>query len=178
MIWWLFETKKISFYEFKLLFFILCIVLAISITGWRIGTDYRFYQFQIQFSEQLKNCQGYVSFSEVRKTFRAFQPASLKHFIYNMDHPSEHIINKSIFYPNSFKVKAVIQSNAKPPWFCLDFTSSKSSFIEYEKTNFQDFITISCRKNINIEKIIIQRFDFSPFIQAVKSKKSFCKQPF
>lgn len=148
LIWWLFEIKNLSFLEFKL-FFIFCIIFTLSLTGWRIGTDYRFYQYQTQFANKLSYCQGYVSWSDVEEFTLPFHPRFLNKF-----HTAEfeqHIIDASIIFLNSFKVKSVIQSNRKPSWFCLDFSTPKK-----------------CLSNTN-------KFDFSSFIQSIKFHQSFCK---
>ena len=147
LIWWLFEINKVSFLEYKVFFFF-CIILTISITGWRIGTDYRFYQYQTQFAKKLSHCQGYVSWSEVEKSTPSFRPWFLNKF--HTVEFEQHIIDSSIIFPNSFKVKSIIKSNRKPTWFCLDFSTRKK-----------------CLSNMN-------KFDFSLFIQFVKSQQSSC----
>ena len=148
LIWWLFEIKKLSFSRYKL-FFVFCIILTMSLTSWRIGTDYRFFQYQMQFVKRLSHCQGYVSWSELEKSTLSFSPWFLNKF-----HNTQfewHIIDASIIFLNSFEVKTIISSNRKPSWFCLDFSKKEQ-----------------CLSNMN-------KFNFSSFIQSVKQKHSSCK---
>ena len=177
-IWWLFEMKKFHFSDFKL-FFILLLMLAISLTGWRIGTDYRFYQYQTQFVERLANCHGYVSWSEIEEASAPFKPWFLKYFYNIMEDPQEHIINASIFYSDFFEITSIIRSDMRPLWLCPDTSFLNKNLFEFNNkrtvNDFSEFIQKNC-KTANIKQIYIEKFDFSEFIQFVKSNKSFCKK--
>ena len=171
LIWWFFETKKISFPDFRY-FFLFCGFLAFSLTGWRIGTDYRFYQYTKQFSNRLSYCFGYVSWSEVEKSSSPFEP----YFLNKFHDPEEHIINMSIFYSDSFDVKSIVQSDFKPLWLCSNFFSPKRYLLDTHKVDFAEFIQKSCQKTINMTDITLYKFRFSQFIEFVKSQKSFCEK--
>ena len=53
-LWWLFENNKI---EIKKSFLISCVFSTLSLTAYRVGSDYQFYQFQKQFSKKLTTCK-------------------------------------------------------------------------------------------------------------------------
>ena len=171
LVWWLFENKKTTFSK-NPLFILSCVLLTISLTGWRTGSDYRFYQYQNQLARKLLNCSGFVSWEMVQKNTKPFKPLFLEKFYELQEDPDEHIINVSLFYSHSFKVKSIIQSEFKPLWFCRAFFPQKAIF--KNKTNYMNFINLNCKEKI-IDNIQINKFDFSEFFLALASKKTFCQ---
>ena len=173
LIWWLFETKRVSFLQSKS-FLIFCLILTVSLTGWRVGSDYRFYQYQSQFAEKLSHCLGWISWSKVQK-FSDFHPPFLKQF-YNLQvEPDEHIIDASLLYSKSFQVQSIVQSHSKPLWLCADFyESQKFSIFHRENHNLSEMIQDKC-KAVNLKNISMNFFDFIKFIKAVQMGQSHCK---
>ena len=172
IIWLLFEFKKINIKN--RLFILYCVFLSISLTGWRIVSDYRFYQYQTQLAKKLSHCSGYVTWNELQKDEFFFKPHFIKKFYTLQEDPEEHIINSSLFYSNSFMVKSIIQSEFKPIWFCQKSKSLNTLFY-YNKKDYKNFIQLKC-KDKKIQKLQLNRFDFSNFIESIKIRQSSCKK--
>lgn len=173
LIWWLFENKKIDLYKGSL-FFLYCVFLSISLTGWRVGSDYRFYQYQTQLAKKLSYCSGYISWEELQEEGVFFKPQFLQKFYDLQEDPEEHIINASLFYSNSFTVNTLIQSHFKPVWLCPKSQDSNTLFVK-NKMSYKDFIQLNCKNN-SFQKIKLNRFDLSNFINSVKIGRSSCEK--
>ena len=114
LIWWLFEKGNL---KVQRSFLVACIFSAISLTGWRLGSDYQFYQFQKQFSHKTLNCKGFVFWSSVKVDDyqydldydhvkdQSFYPQFLKVFNHGWKFSSS-----SLIYPRKFEVNAIVRS--------------------------------------------------------------------
>ena len=136
LIWWLFENNKI---QLRPSFFIACGIVLISLTGWRVGSDYQFYQFQRQFSDRLSHCKGIVEWSEVTKAEqkKIFNPGLFDTFNQGFKYTSS-----SLIYPRRLNIIAVIKSEtmfagcyAYPPYgMCEnDVDTTKNKFFNFSK---------------------------------------------
>ena len=63
LIWWLFENNKIQL-RLRPSFFIACGIALISLTGWRVGSDYQFYRLQKQFTRDISYCKGLIDLNQ------------------------------------------------------------------------------------------------------------------
>ena len=93
LIWWLFENNKL---KLKKSFFLAFSFIVINLTGWRIGSDYQFYQHQKQIAEKLSKCRGIIDWNEVSKEKNGVN--SIIHPFYLTAY-SLFLQNKKIFHP-------------------------------------------------------------------------------
>ena len=107
-LWWLFEKNKLKITKS---FLLVCIFTTISLIIWRTTSDYRFYQYQVQFSEKISKCKGLISWNDVKN--KSFQP----HFLNNF-YRWYSISQASIFYPRSYSIKALIKTELNST--CID----------------------------------------------------------
>lgn len=99
LLWWLFETKKL---QWKKSFLMASIVASISLTFWRVGSDYQFYRYQKQFADKLKNFKGLISWQD-------FRDDNLdREFIYPF-----HWISYSLLFPKKNFIKALVVADKK-----------------------------------------------------------------
>ena len=61
LIWWLFENKVLKLQND---FFVACIIILFSLTGWRVGSDYQSYQLQRKLSNSISSCKGLINWNE------------------------------------------------------------------------------------------------------------------
>ena len=105
LFWWLFEKKKL---EINSSFFSICVIVSLSLVVYRVGSDYRFYQFQKQFSASLEASQGIKTWEEVSKT-KSFKektdPLLFELFNFPWKYQSA-----SLFYPRKNKIKTLVLS--------------------------------------------------------------------
>ena len=165
LLWLLYEKKKINIAPKMKVFLFTCIVSCLSLTFIRIDSDYKFYRYQIKFSEQLtNNCEGLVMWPEVKKYFQHLDLA------YVLD--DYKIFYDSLFYPRSRYIKTLVSpshymaicmdDNYSPPLNCYNnsykqIESPYPSKIEtlYENSRF---------------------FHLLPIISNISDNKSFCKK--
>ena len=100
LLWLLFENNQ---FKLQKPFLLSLLFAIISLTFWRVGSDYRFYQYQTQFSEKISNCKGLISWNEVKN--KSFNPSFLKNF-----HRWYSVSHASIFYPRSYSIKTLIKT--------------------------------------------------------------------
>ena len=106
LLWWLFERKSLKITK---IFFIACIFATLFLTGWRVGSDYRFYDFQKQFSKSLLNCKGIITWTQVsqRKIFdRIIKPVLFNNFNFSWKYSSS-----SLIYPRLSNSSTIVLSS-------------------------------------------------------------------
>ena len=104
IIWWLFENNKL---QIQKSFISACAISIISLTGWRVGSDYQFYQFQKEFSKGHSYCKGIVEWNEVfqnRKSQNLFSSKLFKPF-----NKSFKYMSSSMIYPRNLKINAIVR---------------------------------------------------------------------
>ena len=120
-------------------------------------------------------CQGYVSWSDMKKSQISFRPPFLKYFYDLQEDPWEHIIDASILYSNSFQIQSIVQSYLKPPlWLCTNFDRLTQISLNKKRIDFSKSIQLDCNSE-DIKSIERNCFDFTIFCQAVKMNNSHCK---
>lgn len=65
LIWWLYERNTM---KLKRSFFISVIIYTLSLLFWRVGSDYKNYEFQKQMAEDLAGAKGIIDWHEFSKT--------------------------------------------------------------------------------------------------------------
>lgn len=99
LLWWLFEKEKL---KWKKSLFIATLIAAISLTIWRVGSDYRFYRYQKQFSNKLENFKGLVSWQD-------FKDDNMNR---NLIYPF-HWVSYSLLFPKKNSITALVVSDKK-----------------------------------------------------------------
>lgn len=142
LIWWLFEKGT---FNWEKSFLSACIIVVLSLTGWRVGSDYQFYKFQKQFSKQLSFCRGFVDWNEVAE----YNEEKYQH-LFKLFNWGWKYMSSSIIYPRHLNVQAVIKSKNRfhgcyrnPPYGMCEnnIDTSENRFFNfkkvlyYEKTN-------------------------------------------
>ena len=92
--WWMYERKKINIEKAE--FLLPCIFLCLNLVFFRVSSDYKFYKYQIQFSEYLKQCRGILNWEQISSQFKSINILNLE------------IFSESYIYPNSETVKSII----------------------------------------------------------------------
>jgi len=106
LLWWLFEQKT---FKIKKSFFITCVVSSLFLLIYRAGSDYKFYQFQKQFSAVLEHSEGIIKWEDItlKEGFKQkTDPLLFELFESSWKRPSA-----SLFYPRKNKVKTIVLTN-------------------------------------------------------------------
>jgi len=151
LIWWLFENNKL---QLKKSFFLAFSFIAISLTGWRIGSDYQFYQYQNQFSKEILKCKGIVDWNEIFKNNRMQYLSNSSLFrLFNL---SWKYMSSSLIYPRKKQINIIIKSENHfygcyqiPPYgMCENSIPRKNNkFFNFEKIIYYEKNNISeCHK--------------------------------
>lgn len=144
LIWWLFEKRKL---KWEKSFFLSCIIAVISLTGWRIGSDYQFYQFQKRFSKQLSVCRGFVDGEKAFKNKEAKFQHLFKVFNWRWKYMSS-----SLIYPRLTNIQTIVKSTNsfhgcyKTPPFGMcenNIDISENRFFNFERAIYYETNTLS-----------------------------------
>lgn len=99
LLWWLFETGKL---KWRQSFLIASLVAAISLTTWRVGSDYQFYRYQKQFSNKLENFKGLISWQDFKDDH--LEKEFIKPF---------YLVPYSLLFPKKNSITALVVSDKK-----------------------------------------------------------------
>ena len=137
LLWWLYENKKI---ELKQIFFKACMIAVFSLTLWRLGSDYQFYQFQKLFSKHISNCKGSINWEQTVKN-QDFNQLSNQIRYFKKDWK---LMSSSLIYPRQSNIEVIIRSKNR---FTGCYLNPSYGMCE------NDIITIN-NKFFNFNKII------------------------
>ena len=103
LLWWFYENQKI---KFKPVFFKACVIAVFSLSIWRVGSDYQFYQFQKLFSQHISNCKGIINWKQTVKN-QDLNKLSKKFKYFNLDWK---LMSSSLIYPRQSNINTIIRS--------------------------------------------------------------------
>lgn len=144
LIWWLFEKRKL---KWEKPFLLSCIIAVVSLTGWRIGSDYQFYQFQKRFSKQLSFCRGFVEGEEAFKN----REEKFQH-LFKVFNWSWKYMSSSLIYPRRTNIQAIVKSKKsfrgcyKIPSYGMcenNIDVSESRFFNFERAIYYETNNLS-----------------------------------
>ena len=132
IIWLLFERGKIKLYKG---FFISCVMIAISLTAWRVILDYKFYKYQKVFSNKLLACKGILYWDDV------FHPSIFK---YSADHFKYK--SSSLLYPRKLNIHVMLKTktehfscyNSPPIGMCENNIDKNNKFFNFDKLYYYE----------------------------------------
>ena len=163
LIWWLFENKVL---KFKKEVFAACLITLISLIGWRIGSDYRFYQFQKQISKSILHCKGVVDWNEIiqQKELPRMEKSDLFY-----------LTPYSLFIQPKNEITTVLTGN-KNNYLRLLSCPNKNCpiFKEVPHCYFKNTFNNMCQY-FNLYFLDQSRFfNLKPLIQFIEAKESYC----
>lgn len=165
LIWHLYEKQILNLDRS---FFKLVLFASLTLTLWRVGSDYQFYQVQKEITQKLEGCQGIILYEK-----------SLEKKLFNLSGIPYHISSYSLLFQN----KAQSLFSLRPEFdlkISKIFSNRKKLSVDllYKRhvCYFGSEHPSMCRF-FNLEKLNESRFfNLDSLIQNIKKNKSHCRK--